>query len=166
MGKGIMTQWDSPAELQRDHDTARRLLLDQGIVLSDDPAAWAKLRDVFTSIFLVLHREIMQRGTLSFVYTFDQNQQQQPKFARLDGYASVSERLTDGRRVSYIGIAVQTLCYSRDYSIMVLLHELTHTLSGFPSEHGPEFHAYLDGLIARFNAATGASVKNDYYGLP
>lgn len=159
-----MSRWDNPAELQRDHDIARRLLLDQGIVLSDDPAALAKLRDVFTSIFLALHREIMARGTLSLVYCYDQDRQPS-RISCCDGYSSVSERLTDGRRVSSAGLSVQALFYSRDYSTMVLLHELTHTLYKVPSEHGIAFHGHLDRLIARYNAATGAAVKNDYYGL-
>ena len=107
----------------------------------------------------------MERGTLSLVYCYDQDRQP-PRIARCDGYSSVSERQSDGRRVSSVGVSIQALRYDRTYSTMLPLHELTHTLSGFPSEHGPEFHAYLDGLIARFNAATGASVKNDYYGLP
>ena len=32
-------------------------------------------------------------------------------------------------------------------------------------EHGEVFHALLDQLIARYNEATGRSVKNDYFGL-
>lgn len=49
--------------------------------------------------------------------------------------------------------------------ILVLLHELTHILSGFPSEHGPEYHAYLDRLIERYNKETDSHIENDYFGL-
>lgn len=159
-----MNRWDNPAELQRDHDIARRLLLDQGIVLSDDPAALAKLRDVFTSIFLALHHEIMARGTLSLVYCYDQDRQP-PRISCCDGYSSVSERLTDGRRVSSVGVSVQALRYDRDYSVMLMLHELAHTLYKVPSEHGIAFHGHLDRLIAKYNAATGSNIANDYFGL-
>lgn len=159
-----MSRWDNKIELRRDHDTARRLLLDQGVVLADDPGAWAKLREVFTSVFLVLHREIMERGTLSLVYCYDQDKQP-PRITGCDGYSSISEKLTDGRRVSSIGVSVQALFYSRDYAVMLILHELTHTLYWVPSEHGIAFHGHLDRLIAAYNAATGAAIRNDYYGL-
>ena len=160
----MMNRWDNLEELQRDHDVARQLLLKQGVVLSDDPAALAALREIFTSVFLCFHREIMERGTLALVYTYDQDRQP-PRIAGCDGYSSVSEKQRDGRRVSSVGVSVQALRYDRNYSVMLLLHELAHTLSVFPTEHGPEFHAYLDGLIARFNAATGAAIQNDYFGL-
>lgn len=157
-----MSRWNNLSELQQDHDTARRLLLEQGVVLADDPTAWAKLREVFTSVFLVLHREIMERGTLSLIYCYDQDKQP-PRIAACDGYSSISEKLTDGRRVSSAGISVQALRYGRDYAVMVLLHELTHTLYRAPTEHGPEFHKHLDKLIAKYNASTGKRIKNDYF---
>lgn len=160
-----MSVWDNPAALAQRKKIAMRELEKQGLVFSDDPVAWAALREIFTSVFLCFHREIMDRGTLALVYTYDQNRQPL-RIAGCDGYSSVSEPLTGGRRVSSVGVSVQALFYSREYAIMILLHELTHTLSGFSSEHGQEFHAYLNKLIARYNRATGASVKNDYYGLP
>ena len=160
-----MNRWDDPAAMAWRKKIAMRELEKQSLVFSDDPAAWAVLREIFTSVFLCLHREIMGRGTLSLVYCYDQDRQP-PRIARCDGYSSVSERQSDGRRVSSVGVSVQALRYGRDYGALVLLHELTHTLHSVSSEHGTLFHKHLDRLIAKYNAATGASVTNDYYGLP
>ena len=159
-----MNRWDDPAALAWRKKIAMRELEKQGLVFSDDPVAWAALREIFTSVFLCLHREIMERGRLALVYYYDMDTQP-PEISKCDGYSSVSERQSDGQRVSSVGVSVQALRYGRDYGAMILLHELAHTLSGFPSEHGPEFHAYLDGLIGRYNRATGAFIVNDYQGL-
>ena len=38
-----------------------------------------------------------------------------PEISKYDGYSSVSERQSNGRRVSSVGVSIQALCYSRDY---------------------------------------------------
>lgn len=76
-----------------------------------------------------------------------------------------ANRKNDGRRVASIGISIQALHAGHDYAIMVFLHEMAHVLSSFPSAHGPEYHAYLDRLIERYNQAAGTEITNDYFGL-
>lgn len=104
------------------------------------------------------------RSSLSLVYVYDQREQPE-SISPNDGYSSVSERQTDGRRVASIGISIQALHRGDEYAVMVLLHELAHILRSYPVDHGQEFHQTLDKLIVRYNVATGAKIENDYFGL-
>lgn len=62
-----------------------------------------------------------------------------------------------------VGIATEVL--SDHYqSVLVLLHEQTHVLLD-GRNHDRYFHSVLDGLLDRYNRATGHSVKNDYFGF-
>ena len=159
----VHPHWTDKALLQRDHERAIKFVQDQGVIICFDPAEWEFAKRTFAQITSIFLPDLLC-SALSLVYVYDQDAQP-PEISKCDGRSSVSERQSDGRRVASVGISLQALHYREDYAILILLHELTHILSGFPSEHGPEFHAYLDKLIARYNAATGATVQNDYFGL-
>lgn len=159
----VNDRWSDLATLRRDHDTALRLLDQQGLIRCIDPHWTAEAKRLFLPIVVALQSVIMG-SLLSLVYCYDQ-QQQPPHIAKNDGYSSVSERQADGRRVASIGVSVQAIQQGDAYATMIFLHELAHILRSYPVEHGREFHRTLDGLIARYNAATGAQIENDYFGL-
>lgn len=153
-------RWHDPATLRRDHDTALRLLDQQGLVRCMDPHWVAETKRLFLAILLAL-QEAMMESCLSLVYCYDQRQQP-PNIAKYDGYSSVSERLQDGRRVASVGVSVQALQQGDTYGTLILLHELTHILKAYPTEHGSEFHRQLNRLIEQFNRCTGGHIVNDY----
>lgn len=159
----INPHWCDMELLQRDHERAIKFVHDQRIQICLDPAEREFAKQTFAPISAVFWPDLLS-SVLSLVYLYDMDKQP-PEISKCDGRASVSERQSDGRRVASIGISLQALHAGETYAVLIFLHELTHILSGFPSEHGPEFHAHLDKLIARYNAATGATVQNDYFGL-
>lgn len=68
-----------------------------------------------------------------------------------------------GTRLSIIGISTAALDAGQDYTVLVFLHELAHAIHG--GGHDESFHNVLDGLIERYNAATGSRIINNYCGL-
>ena len=156
-------RWHNPETLRRDHDTALRLLEQQGLVRYMDPHWAAEAKRLFLSIIVALP-DVIMGSVLSLVYVYDQRQQP-VDLAKNDGYSSVSEQMQDGHRVASIGVSIQALQRGDAYAMMILLHEMAHILRSYPVEHGVEFHAQLDQLINRFNAATGSSLVNDRFGL-
>lgn len=73
---------------------------------------------------------------------------------------------TDGSGTFHLfGIASEAIEQGSDYSVMVLLHELAHAIVHAAHDHDTTFHTVLDGLIDRFNRATGSHIANDYDGL-
>lgn len=156
-------RWHDMDALRRDHDTALRLLDRQGLIRCIDQHWVMEAKRLFLPIVISLQNVVMG-SVLSLVYCYDQ-QQQLPTLAKNDGFSSVSEHQKDGRRVASIGISIQAMQQGDECAVMVLLHELTHILSSYPAEHGRTFHQTLDKLIARYNTATGAKIKNDYFGL-
>lgn len=159
----MIDRWYDLEALRRDHDTALRLLDQQGLVRCMDPHWVAEAKRMFLPVIVALQDAVMG-SVLSLVYVYDQRQQP-PNIAFCDGYSSASEQMQDGRRVASIGVSIQALQQGDAYATMVLLHELTHILKAYPVEHGVEFHAQLDRLIDRFNAATGSNLVNDRFGL-
>ena len=159
----VNLHWTDKALLQRDHERALKFVQDQGIIICFDPAEREFAKRTFAPITNVFLPDLLC-SALSLVYVYDMDKQP-PAVKKCDGYSSVSERQSDGQRVASVGISLQALHAGEDYAVLVFLHELTHILSGFPSEHGTGFHAFLDRLIERYNRATGAAVQNDYFGL-
>lgn len=149
--------------LRTDHDAAMRFVLRQGIIPSHSAKDRETARYLLCSVFTVIRRELLS-STLSYVYTYDQDKQP-GGIAQFDGYASVSERMPNGWHASAIGISCQALHAGKDHAAFIVLHEFAHICKAFPSEHGPLYHAYLDGLIRRYNQATGSTIVNDYQGL-
>lgn len=157
-------RWIKPEMLQRDHDAALCLIRQQGIIFASDPAAKAQAREITAKVFLALP-DVIFSSILSLVYLYDMDRQP-PAVSKSDGYASVSERLPNGRKVASIGISTQALQSGPEYATLVFLHELTHvTIPAklVEGEHGGAFHFWLDQLIARFNKYHGSTIINDYY---
>lgn len=156
-------RWSDISALRRDHDTALRLLDQQGLVRCMDPHWLAEAKRLFLEIIVAL-RETVMSSCLSLVYCYDQ-QKQPPNIAKCDGYSSVSEHLRDGRKVASIGVSIQALQQGDAHALLILLHETAHILGSYPVEHGVEFHEQLDKLIAQFNQRTGGRLVNDRFGL-
>ena len=155
-----LDRWHNPAQLQRDHDDAICLIDRQGMIRCTDEYWIAEAKGVFLKIIVALW-DVVMSSTLSLVYCYDQSAQP-PHLAKCEGYSSVSTHLPSGRQVSSIGISIKALQGGDSHAALILLHELTHILSSFPSEHGAAFHERLDKLIEQYNMSTEASVKNDY----
>lgn len=149
--------------LRRDHDTAVLLLKKQGMVICRDPAWMEKLEDIFIRVSLALF-DVILGCDLALVYCYDQ-QQQPPRQSINDGYSSVHQHTTDGRRVSSVGVSIQALQRGPEYAVMVLIHELGHVTEPNAPEHGRQFHECVDRMIERYNKTFGANVTNDYFGL-
>lgn len=158
----VSLHWTDRALLQRDHELALKFVRDQDIKICLDPAEREFAKRTFATITDVFLPDLLC-SCLSLIYLYDQDAQP-PEISKCDGYSSVSERQSDGKRVASIGISLQTLHAGEDYAVLVFLHELCHVLYGFPA-HGQVFHKRLDSLIERYNLLTGAGVKNDYQGL-
>lgn len=153
--------WVTPENVQRDHDTARRFVIEQGIVISNDPQYSEKARSAFTKIALAL-RDVLFVSSLRFVYVYDIDCQPAGiDTSHSDGYAK-NHVNTNGRRISSIGISTQALDYSEDYAIMVLIHELAHvTVKGY-HDHDDVFYAWMDRLLKAYNDYHGTEIENDY----
>lgn len=160
----INPHWCDMELLQQNHEWALELVKAQGIKICLDPAERALAKETLAPITSIFYPDLLC-SILSLIYLYDMDKQPLA-VKKSDGFSSVSERQSDGRRVASIGISLQALHAGKDYAVLVFLHELTHILSDFPSKHGPEFHAYLDRLIKRYNEATRSAVQNDYQGLP
>ena len=158
-----MNRWDDPTTLQRDHDTALRLIQQQGVVFASDPAAKAQVREILAKVFVAMP-DVVFNSFLSLVYTYDMNQQP-PAISESDGYSSVSEKSGDGRKVASIGISIQAMQHGPDYAALIAMHELAHiTVNGrlVSGQHGGAFHLWLDMLIRRYNDYHYTNIKNDY----
>lgn len=150
-------------------ERALRWIQSQGAVICYDPErrqqAASYLRDM-PQIFpeLIEHRVVA-------VYIFDRLEQP-PHLQNCDAIhwldviidrKGILNALKIGNRLNVIGISIEALGAGQDYSILAFLHELTHAIHG--GEHDRAFHNILDGLLARYNAATGSKITNDYSGL-
>ena len=162
-----MDRWGNPAELHRDHDTALYLIRQQGVIFADDPIAKGQAREILAKIFLAMP-DVIFSSILSLVYVYDQGVQP-PAISGNDGYASISERLPDGRKVASIGISTQAIKCGPEYAALIVMHELAHiTVNGrlVSGQHGGAFHIWLDMLIRRYNSYHHTSIKNDYVVIP
>lgn len=155
----INLHWTSREMLQRDRALALGFVRDQNIKICLDPTERELAKQTFLRITKTFFPDLLC-SCLSLIYVYDQDVQP-PTVKKCDGYSSVSERQSDGRRVASIGISLQALHAGENYAVLIFLHELCHVLHGFPA-HGPEFHKHLDRLIAKYNAATKGTVVNDY----
>lgn len=159
----INIHWNEPVLLHRDKKKAYKFIKEQGIIICLDDDERRHAKKVFKLVGEIFRDEMLS-SSLSLIYLYDQNKQP-PHIAKNDGYSSVSKKLKDGRRVSSIGISIQALNNTKEYAVLVFLHELTHVLYRTEQEHDTVFHNYLDSLIEKYNAATGERVKNDYFAL-
>lgn len=158
-----MREWNNLEEMQQDHDTALRLIRQQGVVFADDPTAKEQARELFINIFVALP-DVVFGSTLALIYIYDMDEQPSD-IAGSDGYSSISEHQSDGRKVSSLGVSLQALQAGEDYATMILLHELAHITvneSLVTGQHGGAFHLWLDALIRQYNQCHGTDVQNDY----
>lgn len=100
-----------------------------------------------------LIRPYVRSNHLIFIFPYDRTAQPAP-------FAGCAGLQTGNHRTAVIGIAAEVLQgkWGQDYAVYVMLHEIAHMEY---DGHGPEFISHLDGLIARFNRATGRNIKND-----
>lgn len=77
---------------------------------------------MFTPVFFALREDIFT-SDLSLVYLYRQSEQSD-EFLEADGLCNIS---AEYGTIS-IGISVEALKYDLDYSVMVLIHEITHLL--------------------------------------
>lgn len=135
-----------------------------GIVRCGDPRQMDKLKTVLVEVFAALPDllpQLVDRGLDTF-YTY--RQQEQEGGDRLNDGVCWFDHQQDGGVLYAIGVSVEAMEKGADYTVLVILHEVVHILKG--GEHNQEFHSTLNGLLQRFNAATGRLVVNDKYGLP
>lgn len=158
----INPHWCDMEILQQDHEWALELVKVQGIKICLDPAERALAKETLAPITSIFYPDLLC-SILSLIYLYDMDKQPLA-VKKSDGYSSVSERQSDGRRVASIGISLQALHAGKDYAVLVFLHELCHCLYS-SSPHGTEFHQKLDFLLKRYNMGTGSDIKNDYQGL-
>lgn len=138
-------------------------MTEQGIKICFDEKERQFARELFSPLNTILRDELLS-SCLSLIYLYDQREQP-TKIKKFDGYTSKRRYQKGEQRAAAIGISVQALHTSNEYAIMVFLHELTHILYESPKEHDIYFHNFLNFLIEKYNNATGAKIKNDYFGL-
>lgn len=165
----MIDRWSNLEQLRADGMRVLRWIKRQGVVTCCDPTAQKQAKKILLPVFRVLEDTI--RGVpLCTVYLY--RQADQPTSLRItsgtpmqdaDGLSWI-DVTPDRGRLYAIGLSIESMGRGGEYFQLLFLHELTHIFCG--GEHGPEFHACLDGFIARFNVVTGAGVKNDYQGLP
>ena len=101
-----------------------------------------------------LFPDLLYRSGLRLIYLYEQREDQ------VNDAICWRDVTLDGRGTLFaIGIATWALEYPSHFQLL-FLHELAHIATG--GEHNACFCAYLDGLIAQFNGATGAQLVNDY----
>ena len=145
-------------------DRILRWVQRQGADLTADPADTARLRELVQGVFRALPDllpELAGRGLVD-VHVYERDRQTREDLRASDGMAWVD--VTEHTGTLYaIGIASGVLDMDRDYQVLAFLHEAAHVLQG---EHSWGFHVLLDGLLQRYNDATGSQIVNDYDGLP
>ncbi|MBR2491683.1 MAG: hypothetical protein IKB65_09450 [Ruminiclostridium sp.] len=147
---------------QRDH--ILRWIESQGADLTAAPADTARLRELVQEVLQALPDllpELAGRGLVD-VHVYERDRQTREDLRASDGMTWVDVTGHTGTLYA-IGIAADALGANRDYQVLVFLHEAAHVLQG---EHSWGFHVLLDGLIQRYNDATGSHIINDYDGLP
>lgn len=130
----------------------------QGAVFTYDEAAERQVKYLFYEVFRVFPEYIKR---LSAIYIYDQNEQ--PEDLRVSDAIHWQDVTFDIGTLHAIGLSLQAIERGASYSILCILHEMTHMV-GFLNHDG-KFHGHLDGLIGHYNAATGKNIKNDYQGL-
>lgn len=108
----INPHWCDMELLQQDHEWALELVKVQGIKICLDPAERALAKETLAPITSIFWPDLLC-SLLSLVYVYDQDAQP-PAVRGFDGYSSVSERQSDGRRVASIGISLQALHAGKD----------------------------------------------------
>ncbi len=164
MSNKALTRWTNPAELKGDHDKALEFVLQQGVIISSDPDYRQQAREVVENVFRALPEYVL-KSRLSLIYVYDQ-MQQPPGISDSDGYASIYEHSTSGRRVESIGISIQALQRGMEYAAFVFMHELTHITINhrfLKGSHGGLFHYLLNLYLMYYNRYHGTKIENDYY---
>ena len=165
----MIDRWENMEQLRADGLRILRWIKRQGVVMCCDTTEQERAKEFLLPIFRVLE-DTIRAVPLCAVYLYRQSDQ--PPTLRttsgtpmqgVDGIEWV-DVTPDRGRLHAIGLSAEALSRGQEYSQMLFLHEFTHIFCG--REHGPEFHACLDGFIARFNTTTGADIINDYQGLP
>lgn len=100
----------------------------------------------------VLFPELLYRSGLCLIYLYEQGEMERDAVCWID----VTK---DCGTLYAIGIARWALEYPAHFQLL-FLHELAHVAVG--GEHDKAFCDALDRMIEKFNAATGASLVNDY----
>lgn len=135
----------------------------QRIVINTDEQELNCARETFRNINTVFFRDLL-KSRLALIYLYDIEKQPPDSVIGIsDGFATTRINKASGVCIRSIGISLQALHKSKEYAVMVFLHELTH-IFGY-DEHDAAFHKFLDKLISRYNKATGENVVNDYYGF-
>lgn len=165
----MIDRWANLEQLRADGMRVLRWIKRQGVLMCCDSTEHERAKEFLLPVFRILE-DTIRVTPLCAVYLYRQSDQPPTLRATsgtpmqdVDGIEWV-DVTPDRGRLHAIGLSAEALDRGREYFQFLFLHELAHVLCG--GDHGPEFHACLDGFIARFNVATGASVKNDYQGLP
>ncbi len=145
---------------------ALKRAIKQHILITGDKKERDYALEIFRDVNTIFFYDLL-KSDLVLIYLYDiEKQPPDSAIGISDGFSSNSiNRLNQTTKVSIssIGISLQALHKSKEYAIMVFLHELTHVF-GY-GEHDAAFYKFLDELISRYNKATGENVVNDYYGL-
>ena len=111
------------------------------------------LRRLYNRIRMAIGAEYPEISQLDALYLFDAKEADR---RWCDGMCS---KFADGTNA--IGILIDIIP-DKKYFEFIMLHELAHLRI---MDHSAVFHAHLDDMIADYNAATGSSIVNDYFGL-
>ena len=140
-----------------EQDRVRRWLERQGAeIYYPTPSEREIVRESLKDIPRLFPELFAHKQGLRLIYLYEQGNQEQDALCWRDA-------TTDGRGTLYaVGIARGALAYP-EYLKLIFLHELAHiAVPCERGEHSAAYCRYLDGMIARFNAATGSQLVNDY----
>lgn len=151
--------WNDKAQMLKDKAAALKMVKQRGIILSYDSGALTILRQAFRPVFQTFKNEIYKTN-LSLIYTYWQSEQ--PKeWEKCDGCFNFNID-ADNPRTSYsaIGISGEALYFDRNYTTVLIIHELTHLF--YFDTCNSNFFRHMDKLLERYNAANGTNIQNDY----
>ena len=161
----MIDRWANLEQLRADGRRILRWIKRQGIVMCCDSIERERAKEFLLPVFRVLE-DTIRAVPLCAVYLYRQSDQ--PPTLRttsgtlmqdVDGIEWV-DVTPDRGNLHAIGLSVEALDRGEEYARMVFLHEFVHIFCG--REHGPEFHACLDGFIARLNVVIRDNIVNDY----
>ena len=97
------------------------------------------------------------RLVLVYVYRC---QDQPEELQKYDGLTFAHKSGADDSAPEYsIGIADSAILRGRDYTLEVFLHEYSHCIRQYVGLHDAAFHLIHEGLVRRYNQATGSALK-------
>lgn len=146
------------------HYTAAKLVQQETeVTVSNDPGARALLRLVVQDVFSVLWPEIIEGGTICYLFAF-KHSTDADEGMEIDGITYTHIQPLTGNTIHSLGLSEDALSRGPVYAAWCLIHEIAHALTG-DMDHGYIFHTTLDGLYQRYNEARGTSLANDYQRL-